>query len=95
MSLPSRKQSIKSLTEKEIQQRVARSLILPINCVVKLTQQIRTEDSRYLQLLEQLHQGQCNYDDYDLLLTRVVGQPSVGSLQEDPWNEVNFLYLSK
>ena len=31
-------------TEKEIQQRVARSLILQINCVIKLTQQMRTED---------------------------------------------------
>ncbi|CAF4891183.1 unnamed protein product, partial [Rotaria socialis] len=37
-----------------IQQRVARSLILQINCVVKLTQQMRTEDLRYLQLLERL-----------------------------------------
>ena len=94
-SLPSRKKSIKSLTEKEIQQRVARSLILQMNCVVKLTQQMRTEDSRYLQLLDRLRQGQCNYDDYELLLTRVVGQLSVGSLQEDPWNKVNFLFLSK
>ena len=51
-SLPSRTKSSKSLSEKEIQQRVARSLILQINCVVKLTQQMRTEDLRYLQLLE-------------------------------------------
>ena len=57
-------------TEKEIQQRVARSLILQINCVVKLTQQMRTEDLRYLQLLERLRHGQCNYDDYELLSTR-------------------------
>ncbi|CAF4412039.1 unnamed protein product, partial [Rotaria sp. Silwood2] len=54
----------------------ARSLILQISCVVKLTQQMRTEDPRYLQLLERLRHGQCTYDDYELLLTRVVGQPS-------------------
>ncbi|CAF4170935.1 unnamed protein product [Rotaria sp. Silwood2] len=59
-------------TEKEIQQRVVRSLILQSNCVVKLTQQIRTEDLRYLQLLERLRHGKCNYDDYELLLTRVM-----------------------
>ena len=95
ISLLSKKKSIKSLTEKEIQQRVARSLVLQINCVVKLNQQMRTEDSRYLQLLERLRQGQCNYDDYELLLTRVVGQPSVASLQEDPWNKVHQLCLLK
>jgi hypothetical protein len=56
------------LSEKEIQQRVARSLILQMNCVVKLTQQMRTEDPRYLQLLERLCHGQCSYDEYELLL---------------------------
>ncbi|CAF5094704.1 unnamed protein product, partial [Rotaria sp. Silwood1] len=86
-SLPSKKKPGKLLTEKEIQQRVARSLILQINCVVKLIQQMRTEDSWYLQLLERLRHGQCNYDDYELLLTRVVGQPSVGSLCDSPWNK--------
>ncbi|CAF4848503.1 unnamed protein product [Rotaria sp. Silwood1] len=86
-SLPSKKRSGKLPNEKEIQQRVARSLILQINCVVKLTQQMRTEDLRYLQLLERLRHGQCNYDDYELLLTRVVGQPSVGSLRDSPWNK--------
>ena len=64
-------------------------MILQMNCVVKLTQQMRTEDLRYLQLLERLRHGQCNYDDYELLLTRVVGQPSVGSLSDSPWNKVN------
>ncbi|CAF4689494.1 unnamed protein product, partial [Rotaria socialis] len=58
--LLSKKKSTKLPTEKEIQQRVARSLILQINCVVKLTQQMRTEDIRYLQLLERLRHGQCN-----------------------------------
>ncbi|CAF1354490.1 unnamed protein product, partial [Rotaria sordida] len=90
-SLSSRKKSSKLLTEKEIQQRVARSLILQINCVVKLTQQMRTEDLQYLQLLERLRQGQCTYDDYELLLTRVAGQPSVGSLKEHPWNKAPIL----
>ena len=85
-----KKKSGKLPTEKEIQQRVARSLILQINCVVKLTQQMRTEDSRYLELLERLRHGQCNYDDYELLFTRVIGQPSIGSLRDPPWNEVNF-----
>ncbi|CAF5039162.1 unnamed protein product [Rotaria sp. Silwood1] len=90
-SLPSKKKSVKMPTEKEIQQRVARSLILQINCVVKLIQQMRTEDLRYLQLLERFRLGQCNYDDYELLLTRVVGQPSVGSLHDSPWNQAPIL----
>jgi len=91
-SLPSKKKLGKLPNEKEIQQRVARSLILQINCVVKLTQQMRTEDLRYLQLLERLRHGQCNYDDYELLLTRVVGQPSVGSLRDSPWNKVSLVF---
>ncbi|CAF3777547.1 unnamed protein product [Rotaria sp. Silwood1] len=90
-SLPSKKKSGKLPNEKEIQQRVARSLILQINCVVKLTQQMRTEDPRYLQLLERLRHGQCNYDDYELLLTRVIGQPSVGYLHDSPWNKAPIL----
>ena len=90
-SLAPKSNSGKAPTEKQIQQRVGRSLILQINCVVKLTQQMRTEDLRYLQLLERLRHGQCNYDDYELLLTRVVGQPSVGSLRDAPWNKVSFL----
>ncbi|CAF4214917.1 unnamed protein product [Rotaria sp. Silwood2] len=90
--LPSKKKSGKLPTEKEIQQRVARSLILQINCIVKLTQQMRTEHPRYLQLLERLRHGQCNYDDYELLLTRVVGQSSVGFLRDEPWNKVSLLF---
>ncbi|CAF1490868.1 unnamed protein product [Rotaria sordida] len=90
-SLSSRKKSSKLLTEKEIQQRVARSLILQTNCVVKLTQQMRTEDLQYLQLLERLRQGQCTYNDYELLLTRDAGRPSVGSLKEHPWNKAPIL----
>ncbi|CAF4944904.1 unnamed protein product [Rotaria socialis] len=52
---------------------------------------MRTEDIRYLQLLERLRHGQCNYDDYELLMTRVVGQPSVGSLRDSPWNKAPIL----
>jgi hypothetical protein len=67
-----------------------------MNCVVKLTQQMRTEDLRYLQLLERLRHGQCNYDDYELLLTRVVGESSANSLRASPWNKVNyFLFLEQ
>ncbi|CAF3336518.1 unnamed protein product, partial [Rotaria sp. Silwood2] len=91
-SLPLKKKSGKLPNENEIQQRVARSLILQINCVVKLTQQMRTEDPRYLQLLERLRHGQCTYDDYELLLTQVVGQPSVGSLRDSPWNKVSLCF---
>ncbi|CAF3323675.1 unnamed protein product [Rotaria socialis] len=94
--LLSKKKSAKLPTEKEIQQRVARSLIIQINCVVKLTQQMRMEDIRYLQLLERLRHGQCNYDDYELLMTRVVGQPSVGFLRDSPWNQFSiFVFPSK
>ena len=59
-------------------------------CRETYTQQMRTEDLRYLQLLERLRHGQCNYDDYELLLMRVIGQPSIGSLHDPLWNEVNF-----
>ncbi|CAF4521081.1 unnamed protein product [Rotaria sp. Silwood2] len=90
-SLPSKKRQGKLPSEKEIQQRVARSLILQMNCVVKLTQQMRTEDLRYLQLLDRLRHGQCNYDDYELLQTRVVGQPSIESLHDSPWNKAPIL----
>ncbi|CAF4362475.1 unnamed protein product, partial [Adineta steineri] len=90
-SQPSKNKSGQSRSEKEIQQRAARSLILQINCVIKLSQQMRTEDERYLELLERLRQGNCNLQDYELLLTRVVGQPSVSSLRESPWNEALIL----
>ena len=91
-SLPAKSKSTRTLTEKRIQQRVPRSLILQINCVVKLTQQMRTDDPHYLQLLERLRHGECKYDDYELLLTRVVGQPSVPSLRDSPWNSL-LIYL--
>ncbi|CAF3936858.1 unnamed protein product [Rotaria sp. Silwood1] len=52
---------------------------------------MRTEDLRYLQLLDRLRHGQCNYDDYELLQTRVVGQPSIESLHDSPWNKAPIL----
>ncbi|CAF4653869.1 unnamed protein product [Rotaria sp. Silwood2] len=90
-TLPVKSKWNKIATEKQIQQRVGRSLILQINCVVKLTPQMRTEDPRYLQLLERLRHGECNYDDYELLLTRVVGQSSVPLLSDSPWNKAPIL----
>ena len=70
---------------------VAKWLILQINCVVKLTQHLRTEDPQYLQSLERFRNGQYNRDDYELLLTLVVGQPSAPSLRDSPWNKVGLL----
>ncbi|CAF1687856.1 unnamed protein product, partial [Adineta ricciae] len=90
-SSSSKKKQGKIPSGKEIQQRVSRSLILQMNCVVKLTQQMRTEDVRYLQLLDRLRHGQCKYDDYELLQTRVVGQPTIESLHDSPWNKAPIL----
>jgi len=53
---------------------------------------MRTEDVRYLELLDRLRHGKCNYDNYELLLIRVVGQPSISSLKDSPWNKVNFTF---
>ena len=56
---------------------------------------MRAEDPRYLQLLQRLRHGQCIYDDYELLLTRVVGQPSVNSLCDSLWNKVKLPFCLK
>ena len=40
---------------------------------------MRTEDLKYLRLLERFRRGECDYSDCELLQTRVVGQPIVGS----------------
>ena len=56
---------------------------------------MRTEDPLYLQLLERRRHGQCNHDDYELLITRVVGQPSVNSLCDSPWNKVKLPFCLK
>ena len=69
-------------SEKEIQQRDARSLILHINCVIKFTQQMRTKDLQFVRLLKQLRRGECHYNDYELLQTRVVSPPMVHSLRQ-------------
>ncbi|CAF3762439.1 unnamed protein product [Rotaria sp. Silwood1] len=90
-TLPVKSKSNKIATEKQIQQRVARSLILQINCVVKRIQQMRTNDLHYLQLLERLRHEECNYDDYELLITRVVGLSSVPLLSDSPWNKALIL----
>ncbi|CAF5026682.1 unnamed protein product, partial [Rotaria sp. Silwood1] len=64
---------------------------LDLNAAKDAVITMRTEDLRYLQLLERLRHGQCTYDDYELLLTRVVGQPSVASLHDSPWNQAPIL----
>ncbi|CAF0949480.1 unnamed protein product [Adineta ricciae] len=56
----------------------------------KKSNNMRTEDTRYHQLLERLHQGQYSYEDNELLLTRVVRQSSV-SLHEPAWNQAPML----
>lgn len=48
-----------------------------------------------VKLLDRLRHGQCNYDDYQLLLTRVARQLSVDSLHELPWNEVRIQLSNK
>ncbi|CAF1689221.1 unnamed protein product, partial [Adineta ricciae] len=40
---------------------------------------------------DRLRHGQCNYDDYELLQTRVVGQPTIESLHDSPWNKAPIL----
>ncbi|CAF1532945.1 unnamed protein product, partial [Adineta steineri] len=65
-SQPSKNKSGQLLSEKEIQQRSARSLMLQINCVIKLSTHMRTEDERYLELLGRLRQGDCTLGDYEL-----------------------------
>ena len=60
----------------------AQRFVSEINCVVELSQQIRTEDFRYLDLLNGLINGQSTFEDYELLRTRVIGTPKLqASLQ--------------
>ncbi|CAF0864592.1 unnamed protein product, partial [Didymodactylos carnosus] len=51
---------------------LGRALWEQINTVVKLEKQMRTSDSRYLQLLQRLRKGECTVDDHELLTTRVI-----------------------
>ena len=75
--------------ERDIEIQCAQKIMSQINCAVELTQQMRTDDKRYLELLNRLRKGQSTMEDYQLLCTRVIGN---GSLQEclskPPWDEV-------
>jgi hypothetical protein len=75
-------------TEREIQQKSARALILQINCVVVLEQQMRTKDLAYQALLNRVRNGEGTYEDWLLLRTRVIGIGLHTSLNDPPWNEV-------
>jgi ATP-dependent exoDNAse (exonuclease V) alpha subunit len=84
--------SIQQYTERQIEMQCAQKVISQINCVVELKQQMRTEDARYLELLNRLRHGESTIEDYQLLCTRVVGTPNLEvSLQQNPWNEVGSL----
>jgi ATP-dependent exoDNAse (exonuclease V) alpha subunit len=81
--------SAQQYTDREIEIQCAQKVISQINCVVQLDQQMRTEDKRYLELLDRLRLGKSTMDDYQLLCTRIVGSPNLkASLQQDPWKEV-------
>jgi ATP-dependent DNA helicase PIF1 len=76
-------------TERDIEMHCAQKIMSQINCAVELTQQMRTEDTRYLELLNRLRKGQTTREDYQLLCTRVIGHQSLQvSLKHTPWNEV-------
>ena len=76
-------------TERLIDIQCAQKLMSQLNCVVELSQQMRTEDKRYLELLNKLIYGQSTTEDYKLLCTRIVGNTNrEESLQQKPWNEV-------
>lgn len=75
-------------TEKEIQQKSARALVLQINCVVILEEQMRTKDLAYQALLNRVRDGEGTHDDWLLLRTRVIGVGLNISLNNPPWNEV-------
>ena len=79
-------------TETDVQYRVGRSLVLQINTVTKLTQQMRTEDQKYLTLLNHLRLGETTRADYDYLCTRIIGPGrAVQSLKEKPWCDTPIL----
>lgn len=76
-------------TERDIEIQCAQKLMSQINCAVELTQQMRTEDIRFLELLGRLRTGHTTTEDYQLLCTRVIGNPSLQILLgEAPWDEV-------
>ncbi|CAM4981967.1 unnamed protein product [Rotaria socialis] len=84
--------SSEQITERQIDMQCAQKLISQMNCVVELSQQMRTEDLRYLELLNRLRGGQSTIEDYQLLCTRIVGNPKLqASLRQKPWNEAPIL----
>ncbi|CAF3379432.1 unnamed protein product [Rotaria socialis] len=84
--------SSEQITERQIDMQCAQKLISQMNCVVELSQQMRTEDLRYLELLNRLRSGQSTIEDYQLLCTRIIGNPKLqASLQQKPWNEAPIL----
>ena len=86
-------------TERDIEIQCAQKIMSQINCAVELTQQMRTEDTQYLALLNRLRKGQTTTEDYQLLCKRVIGNPCLQvSLSDAPWNEVcnsRFLFISR
>jgi ATP-dependent exoDNAse (exonuclease V) alpha subunit len=81
--------SVNQYTERHIDIQCAQKVISQINCVVKLNQQMRTEDVRYLELLNRLRNGRTTMEDYQLLCSRIIGSSNLQiSLQQPPWNEV-------
>ena len=80
--------------ERQIEIQCAQKIISQINCVVELNQQMRTEDVRYLELLNRLRNGQSTIEDYQLLCTRIIGNTRLQtSLQQKPWNEVGLISI--
>ena len=67
----------------------AQKLVSQINCVVELSQQMQTEDMRYLELLNRLRNGQSTIEDYQIICTRIIGTSTLqASMQQKPWNAV-------
>ena len=68
--------------------------LIDMQCAQKLISQMRTEDLCYLELLNRLRSGQSTIEDYQLLCTRIVGNPKLqASLRQKPWNEVGLLSI--
>ncbi|CAF3346314.1 unnamed protein product [Rotaria socialis] len=81
--------SSEQYTERQIDMLCAQKLVSQFNCVVELTQQMRTEDVQYLELLNRLRNGQSTIEDNQLLCTRIIGTRTLQvSLKQKPWNEV-------
>jgi hypothetical protein len=84
--------STHSAAENDVQYRVGRSLVLQINTVVKLTKQMRTEDEKYLILLNNLRSGETTRADFSYLCTRIICTGNdVQSLKEKPWCDAPIL----